>query len=132
MKFNIFLVLFIAPFAMILTGCFTCGDCDDCCVDTTTVAAASPVAVKSAPSKIAVKAPSLKAPVTADLPKCEVVTEYWGSSTYLKLTDINGYTYKLTRPITGTSNRYTTRTGWYLIDSTGKILKYQDTRKVRR
>lgn len=129
MKFNIFLVMFIALVATTFTGCkTTCDDCTDC----TRAAAVAAAAPKATPAPVKVQAPSLKAPVTADLPKCEVITEYWGSSTYLKLTDINGYTYRLTRPIAGTSNRYTTRTGWYLIDSSGKILKYQDTRKVRR
>lgn len=129
MKFYTLLALFVALVATTFTGCkTTCDDCTDC-TRAPAVAAAAP---KATPTPVKVQAPSLKAPVTADLPKCEVVTEYWGSSTYLKLTDINGYTYKLTRPVAGTSNRYTTRTGWYLIDSNGEILKYQDKRKVRR
>ena len=126
MKFYTLLALFVALVATAFTGCKT--TCDDCTRAPATAAAAP----KATPAPVKVQAPSLKAPVTADLPKCEVITEYWGSSTYLKLTDINGYTYKLTRPVTGTSNRYTTRTGWYLIDSNGEILKYQDKRKVRR
>ena len=126
MKFYTLLALFVALVATALTGCKT--TCDDC----TKVPAVAVAAPKATPAPVKVQAPSLKAPVTADLPKCEVITEYWGSATYLKLTDINGYTYKLTRPIAGTSNRYTTRTGWYLIDSNGEILKYQDKRKARR
>ena len=126
MKFYTLLALFVALIATAFTGCKT--TCDDC----TRATAAAAAAPKATPAPVKVQAPSLKAPVTADLPKCEVITEYWGSSTYLKLTDVNGYTYKLTRPVAGTSNRYTTRTGWYLIDSNGEILKYQDKRKVRR
>lgn len=127
MKFYTLLALFVALVATVFTGCKT--TCDDCMSAPSAVTAAAPKAT-SAPVKV--QASSLKTPVTADLPKCEIITEYWGSATYLKLTDINGYTYKLTRPVTGTSNRYTTRTGWYLIDSNGEILKYQDKRKVRR
>lgn len=129
MKFYTLLALFVALVATAFTGCkTTCDDCTDC-TRAPAVAAAAP---KATPAPVKVQAPSLKAPVTADLPKCEVITEYWGSSTYLKLTDINGYTYKLSRPTAGTSNRYTTRTGWYLINSEGEIIRFQDTRKVRR
>lgn len=127
MKFYTLLALFAALAATAFTGCKT--TCDDCTKVPVVVKAAAP---KATPAPVKVQVPSLKAPVTEDLPKCEVVTEYWGSSTYLKLIDINGHTYKLTRPVAGMSNRYTTRTGWYLIDSNGKILKYQDKCKVRR
>ena len=127
MKFYTLLALFAALAVTAFTGCKT--TCDDCTRVPAVVKAAVP---KATPVPVKVQATSLKAPVTADLPKCEVITEYWGSSTYLKLTDINGHTYKLTRPVAGMSNRYTTRTGWYLIDSNGEILKYQDKRKVRR
>lgn len=126
MKFYTLLALFAALVATTFTGCTT--TCDDCARAPAVVANAP----KATPAPVKVQVPSLKASVTTDLPKCEVIAEYWGPSTYLKLTDINGYTYRLTRPVTGTSNRYTTRTGWYLVDSNGVILKYQDKRKVRR
>ena len=131
MKFRILLVLFVVLIATICAGCATCGDCTDCSIKEAPKLK-SAAAPKAAPAPLKVQAPSLKAPITPDLPKCEVITEYWGSSTYLKLTDINGYTYKLSRPTAGTSNRYTTRTGWYLINSEGEIIRFQDTRKVRR
>lgn len=60
-------------------------------------------------------------------PKCEVKQEFWGRR-YFELTDVNGYVYKLTPPTSG-SMRYRTRTGWYLINSDGKIVEYKDTVK---
>lgn len=94
--------------------------------------------VKPVPSKVASAypayprkvVPSLKVSVTSNLPKCERITEYWGS-VYLKLTDVNGYIYKFACPMVGTSSKYKTRTGWYLLSSDGKIIQYQDKPKKR-
>lgn len=61
----------------------------------------------------------------AGAPSCTIETEFWGHK-YLKLIDINGVEYKLTIPAQGTSTKFKTRTGWYLITWEGKIKQYQD------
>ena len=60
-------------------------------------------------------------------PKCEVKQEFWGHR-YFLLTDVNGYTYKITPPTTGHA-KYVTRTGWYIVDTSGKIVEFKDTGK---
>ena len=63
--------------------------------------------------------------VQAAEPKLEVKQEFWGRP-YFVLTDVNGQQYKLTPPPAGKSTRYTTKTGWYLINSDGRIVEYKD------
>ena len=117
------IVILMAIFAMVLAGCKT--TCDECTFKPT-----------SAPTKVAATVPPkkvitpLRVAVAPGLPKCERVTEYWGS-VHLKLTDVNGYIYKFSCPMPGTSAKYKTRTGWYLLSSDGKIIQYQDKPKKR-
>ena len=64
---------------------------------------------------------------SAVMPKVEVKTEFWGHR-YFVLTDVNGYTYRITPPTTGQA-KYVTRTGWYIVDTEGTIVEYKDTGK---
>ena len=118
------IVILMAIFAMVLAGCKT--TCDDCTPKSTP--APTKVATAAAHHKKVIT--PLRVAVAPGLPKCERVTEYWGS-VYLKLTDVNGYVYKFSCPMSGTSARYKTRTGWYLLSSDGKIIQYQDKPKTR-
>lgn len=61
----------------------------------------------------------------AAAPKCTIEKEFWGHQ-YLKLVDVNGVEYKLTIPASGTSTKFKTRTGWYLINWKAEIVQYQD------
>lgn len=61
----------------------------------------------------------------AAAPKCIIEKEFWGHQ-YLKLIDVNGIEYKLTIPTSGTSTKFKTRTGWYLINWKAEIVQYQD------
>ena len=118
------IVILMTMTALVLAGCKT--TCDECTIKTTsapTKVAAAPVPPKKVISP-------LRAAVSPGLPKCEHVTEYWGA-VYLKLTDVNGYVYKFSCPMPGTSAKYKTRTGWYLLSSDGRIIQYQDKPKTR-
>lgn len=61
----------------------------------------------------------------AAAPQCSIEQEFWGHK-YIKLIDVNGVEYKLSVPAEGSSTKYTTKTGWYLITWEGKIKQYQD------
>jgi len=66
--------------------------------------------------------------VSAVEPFVEVKREFWGKK-YCILTDVNGFTYRFNPPSAGSQVRLNTRTGWYIIDSAGTIVKYSDTGK---
>lgn len=61
----------------------------------------------------------------AAAPKCSIEQEFWGHA-YLKLVDVNGVEYKLSIPAAGTTCKFKTKTGWYLVDSNARIIRYQD------
>lgn len=63
--------------------------------------------------------------VMAAAPTCTVEKETWGRQ-YLKLTDVNGKSYKIQMPAAGRTIRFVTKTGWYELNADGKILRYQD------
>jgi len=64
--------------------------------------------------------------VSAVEPFVEVRQEFWGKR-YCILTDVNGYTYKFNPPSVGSQIKLVTRTGWYIVDSSCVIVKYEDS-----
>ena len=72
-----------------------------------------------------------RSPVAADelvgaVGVIEVRQEFWGKR-YCVLTDVNGYTYKFNPPSAGSQIKLVTRTGWYIVDSSCTIVKYEDS-----
>ena len=63
--------------------------------------------------------------VMAAAPTCSVQTEFWGYS-YLKLTDVNGVVYKVSRPKAGITIRFMGKTGWYELNNAGQIVRFKD------
>lgn len=66
--------------------------------------------------------------VFAVTPKCEVGQEFWGKR-YAVLTTVSGAKHKITLPTGSALLRVKVKTGWYLINSEGVIVKYQDSAK---
>lgn len=61
-------------------------------------------------------------------PSCVATSEFWGKR-YAVLTTVTGVKYKVALPKAGEILRVKTKTGWYMIDSNAKIVKYSDPAK---
>ena len=58
-------------------------------------------------------------------PFVQVNRQPWGGR-YGILTDVNGFTYRISLPTGSSKIKVNTRTGWYVINSYGVITSYSD------